>query len=506
MKKFIYIINCFIASTLLYACYDDNGNYNYEDIGNIKFTLPIDTTIMYKNKLEITPRNISFENCNEDEFAWKWELAKNTGTQVPEYKELGNEKTLVIESLNEEIGKYVLRLSAIHKKTNVRTMNYCQLIIDNGLSRGFLALTKQSNGYYDIDAVTFPAGEIHLNQYFLKNEQYIENAKKLVYVNSGATRDERLYLFQEIGGQTLSPIDLSYQGEAESWFYEAPENIKMQGLYYDAQAKDQFFVTNGMVYHLDNWTQPLKASLPDTPVDGYENYQITGVGTIHNSSNLGRYAFYDGINGCFYEWNFGYGMNFLQKLKAETNEINNAFDPEHINKEFVTAITGKEDRLWIIFKDSNQDYWLYTFYDKAKVYYNVTITPYEKPVKLEGEVLELFKRATAFEAIKTVNKFYFAVDNNIYIYNADTHKIENTPFYTSEDTSIKFSKILYWDKYRQEIAISGNSHGKGIFYRILVDHQGRIMEENEELTNNDIFKTYSLSGEIIDFIYKYKSY
>lgn len=495
-----------MASTFLYACYDDNGNYNYEDIGNVKFSLPADTTIMYKNKLEISPRNIHFENCTEDDFGWKWELAANTGTKVPEYKEIGNEKTLIIESLDEEIGKYVLRLSAVHKKTNVRIMNHCQLIIDNGLSRGFLLLTKQASGDFDIDAVTFPAGEVHLNQYHLRNDEYIKNGKKLVYVNSGASRDERLYLFQETGGQTLSPIDLGYQGEAESWFYEVPEKIVMQGLYYDSQARDQFMVANGLIYHLNNNNKPLKASLPSMPVDGFENYQITGVGTIHNKSNLGRYAFYDGQNGCFYEWDFGYGRNFLQKMKAQTNEITNAFDPEHINKEFVTAITGKEDRLWIVFKDSNQEYWLYTFYDKAKVYYNVTITPYEKPLKLEGEALDLFKRATAFEAIKTVNKFYVAVDNTIYIYNADTHKFESTPFYTSEDSSMKFGKISYWDKYRQEIAISGNSNGKGTFFRILVDHQGRIREADEETTQKDIFKTYNLSGEITDFIYKYKQY
>ena len=101
---------------------------------------------------------------------------------------------------------------------------------------------------------------------------------------------------------------------------------------------------------------------------------------MHNSSGLGRYAFYDDKNGRFLEWKFAYGQNYLGELTADATA---PFDPLKINKRFIQDISGKEDRCWFLFDDGT-DMYLYTFKDGAGVYYNVTLVPYEAPVKLDA--------------------------------------------------------------------------------------------------------------------------
>lgn len=504
MKKQISIWGVGLLSLLLSgACYDDNGNYDYSDIGTVTLEITPDTIVMYGEDLKIEPKKITYHDSSEDQYEWSWELAAQTTSKVPVYKEIAHTKVLNIENFQEEIGQYDLRLSAIHKATGVRTMAYCSFTVDNGLSKVYLLLTKQDNGEYDIDAVTYPGGKKRMNQYSLMNQETIRNAERMFYVNSSFSYDERLYLAKTENGETLSPMDLTYQGTADDWFFEAPSPIRITHLLTDNAARDQYIVCNGGIYYMNNVNSPLKANVRCSLQDGSE-YNITGVGTMHNSNGLGRYAFYDELNGRFIEWNFAYGTNYIQPLAATADVISMAFDPQRIGKKFYADISGKEDRLWFLFEDEDKALWLYTFKDGAGVFYNIILQPSEAPLKLDADTQEQFKKATAFCAMKTADKFYYAVDNTIWIYNTTTHKTEEEPFYTSPDTNMRFTKIFYRDKDEQEITFAGNSSGKGFFFRAKVDYLGRIAEPTEE--EKEPFKSYDGFGEIKDFIYKYKAY
>ncbi len=503
MKKLTYLTSILAGMLSLASCYEDNGNYTYTDIGEIDFEITADTTVMYKNKLELEPQKVVCNGSAEEDYEWSWELAPDVSNDVPQYTELSHERKLSIPSLEQTTGNYYLRLSAIHRETEVRTMRYCRLTIDNGLSRVYLLLSRQADGNFDIDAVTHPEGIVRLNQYSLRNERTIPQAERLFYVNSSFSYDERLYLAQTTGGQSLSPIDLSYQGEATDWFFEAPATIHVTGWYHDTAARDQFMINDGGIYYLNNVNSPLKASLRETPVDNTD-YYITGTGAMINSSGTGQYAFYDELNGRFLQWNASYGAYYIYALSTTPDIASAAFDPQQIDMKLVHVIDGKEDRLWFIFEDELGDYWLYTFKDASTAYYNVAITPNEPPYKLDAATQAAFKQATAFEAVKTVNKFYYAVDNSIYIFNADTKKTEETPFYTDERTDMRFSKIFYRDKDELEVTFAGNDKQGGHFYRALVDYQGRMAEPTED--EKEPFKTYNGFGQIIDFIYKYKAY
>ena len=496
MKKWMKLYSIVLCSLFVWSCYDDKGNYDYSDLGEVVLEIENEETVMYGEALEMVPK-VTLKRTTEDQYAWAWEVALKTSSSVPEFKRIEETKVLNIDDFREEVGSYDLRFCAIHKASKVETYAYCKLTVDNGLSKVYLLLSQQANGQYDIDAVTHPGGIVRLNQYSLINNEYIPNAEKLFYVNSAQTRDELLYLTQTEGGKTISPIDLAYQGEADGWFFDAPEHLRVSHLVTDYSARDQFMVCDGGIHYMNNVQVPLKASVRCRLDD--LDYNITGVGTMHNSSGLGRYAFYDDKNGRFLEWKFAYGQNYLGELTADATA---PFDPLKINKRFIQDISGKEDRCWFLFDDGT-DMYLYTFKDGAGVYYNVTLVPYEAPVKLDAALRETFSKATAFCALKTADKFYYAVDNVIWIYNASTHKTEPEPFYTDPDANMRFVKIYYRDKDEAEVVFAGNSGDEGHFYRIKVDYTGRLAEPTEK--EPEPFKSYRGFGKVKDFVYKYKA-
>ena len=500
MRNTIKIFYSALSLLLFWACYEDKGNYDYSDLGEVTLKIKASATVMYGDSLGIVPEETFFRGTTEDQYDWAWEIAPKTTNSVPEYKKIADTKVLAIKNFREDIATYDLRLCAIHRATGVRTMAYCALVVDNGISKAYLLLTKQADGRYDIDAVSHPEGNVRNNRYSIINAgDLVVDAERLFYVNSSFSYDERLYLTQKTGGQSISPIDLSYQSEADSWFFEAPADMHITHVMTDNAARDQYLICSGGIYYMNNVNTPLKASLRCVLNQG-EAYQITGVGTMHNSSGLGRYAFYDEVKGRFLEWKFGYGENYLGQLLVSDTKY---FDPQNVNKHFVADISGKEDRLWFLFDDGT-DFWLYTFEDGAKVSYNLTFKPYEAPVKLDADLRDKFSRTTAFCALKTADKFYFAVDHQIWLYDASTHQVESEPFYTSPDADMRFSKIFYRDKSEQELTFAGNSHGQGYFYRMKIDYYGRPAVPTEE--EPEPFKSYDGFGEIRDFVYKYKAY
>ena len=256
MKKWMKLYSIVLCSLFVWSCYDDKGNYDYSDLGEVVLEIENEETVMYGEALEMTPK-VTLKRTTEDQYAWAWEVALKTSSSVPEFKRIAETKVLNIDDFREEVGSYDLRFCAIHKASKVETYAYCKLTVDNGLSKVYLLLSQQANGQYDIDAVTHPGGIVRLNQYSLINNEYIPNAEKLFYVNSAQTRDELLYLTQTEGGKTISPIDLAYQGEADGWFFDAPEHLRVSHLVTDYSAHKQTSIPrNARSYHHKKHTFP----------------------------------------------------------------------------------------------------------------------------------------------------------------------------------------------------------------------------------------------------------
>lgn len=490
---------------MLGACTEDNGNYTYNDLGKVTLQITPDTIVMYGEDLTMKPRKDLYEGTSEAEYDWSWEIAPIANGVVPEYREIASTKEMNIPNFQEEIGAYNLRLSAIHRATGVRTMAYCNLKVDNGLSRIFLMLTHQAGGDYDLEAVTYPGGVSRFHQYsYMNGGATISDARQLVYLNSFHRQDERLYILGSQKGQTISPVDLVYQGTTDDIFFEPASSYSISHILMDREGRNEFVVSDGGIHFVDNIETPVKARVRCRLQDGTD-YNITGVGEILHAGGRASYAFYDELNGRLLEWNDGYGAKYIQPLTVTSSVINSAFDPQAIDKKLFASITGHESRLWMLFEDKDNALWLYPFKDGGTAYYNVRVTPAAPPVKLDATTAAAFRNATAFCPVRTLtNKFYYAVDNTIWIYNADTGRTEDTPLYTSPDPDMRFSKILYRERATQEVTFAGNSHGQGTFFRVSVDNFGIQAEPTDE--DPDPVKIYDGFGEIIDFVYKYKDY
>ena len=146
--KFLYA--AFAVSLMSASCTEDNGNYDYTDIGTVTLEIEADHTVMYGERLQMEPKKLKFENTSEADYDWSWEIAPRVTNSVPQYREIADTKVLDIPEFQSEIGSYTLRLSAIHRSTGVRTMAYCEFKVDNGLSRVYLLLTRQPSGEIDL--------------------------------------------------------------------------------------------------------------------------------------------------------------------------------------------------------------------------------------------------------------------------------------------------------------------------------------------------------------------
>ena len=52
--KFIYLA-CIALFLLLSGCYDDKGNYDYSDLGEVLLKIDAEETVMYGETLEMSP-------------------------------------------------------------------------------------------------------------------------------------------------------------------------------------------------------------------------------------------------------------------------------------------------------------------------------------------------------------------------------------------------------------------------------------------------------------------
>lgn len=66
--KFLYA--AFAVSLMSASCTEDNGNYDYTDIGTVTLEIEADHTVMYGERLQMEPKKLKFENTSEADYDW----------------------------------------------------------------------------------------------------------------------------------------------------------------------------------------------------------------------------------------------------------------------------------------------------------------------------------------------------------------------------------------------------------------------------------------------------
>ncbi|MEG2341106.1 MAG: PKD-like family lipoprotein [Odoribacter sp.] len=483
MKTLKYItILLFITDLFTFqSCYEDKGNYNYQDIGSIKVEQPGDIqessfsqSIMQDDTLKIVPI-LNLNKLKESDLVFVWDYAVRSAKN-PKFIELSRERNLKAKCIM-VTGQYDLRLKITDVNTDVSTYAYYILTVNSVTTRSMMLLCKVSENEYDISTCPLDAMrgsivyQIGKDLYSARNGRTLKNAVKLVYWNN-LKSEQLLWALQENGGETLSGFDLTYHGDAKDWFFETPVNIRPTNIYGDVKGKEYFILSDGGIYFVDNQlAPPFKARMREKVSDNLD-YKVQAAAYI-SVNKARRYAFWDEKNSRFLQWDYNAGSLITFKSPDLVADPNN-FDPNNLEGMTPLYLGGGFDGArsggsasYSFFKGTDGNIHMYTFTGTA-----TSIAPKEHRILDASIGLD---RADCICAFSMYHMIYYAIDNVVYVFEPNSPIGAHRAVYTDPDDKMRFISMVSNLNFSQ-LFVSGNKNGVGYMYRMYMDASGDLTE------------------------------
>lgn len=183
MKRILY---CILALTLM-SCADDLGNYDYEDLQEVKIggIEPAITALAYQ-KLSV-PVTLTGASASADRYEYQWEAIKQFKVEAGDQKidTLATTKDLD-EIISLPPGAYKLVYTVKDKERGVFYRNTSDLQVVTTTSEGWLVLSSE-NGNTRLDMVSLMSGEeIYSRNILAESEMpYRRGPRALIYLNPG---------------------------------------------------------------------------------------------------------------------------------------------------------------------------------------------------------------------------------------------------------------------------------------------------------------------------------
>ena len=139
MKTINYILGCCIAMTLLYACIDDEGNYDYSELKTVNITnVYSNWSVPLGEEYVITP-TIDYGDTDPSEFVYTWvsEIQEEWSDTISRDKEL--------RYTFKEIARYMTTFVVEHVPTGALTSKQIDLNTVSRYSTGWTILSEQNN-------------------------------------------------------------------------------------------------------------------------------------------------------------------------------------------------------------------------------------------------------------------------------------------------------------------------------------------------------------------------
>lgn len=223
MRKTYLILSVF--AFLLCSCYDDEGNYDYKDINELKITsLPSGELTKFKDAdtLKVEPvieGTLSRTPEGDYEYSWTAVLQNGKGEETMAV-EIGKEKNLNY-FVELPIGKYYIYLNVLDRATRVTWRQGFDLNVSTATTSGWLVLCDQ-NGNARLDMIS-QIGDKEMMLRDLLKDYNMPNKKgpeqillTLNYAGNSKIMD-RIILITEAGTSYLDSENLSWE---ESFDYK----------------------------------------------------------------------------------------------------------------------------------------------------------------------------------------------------------------------------------------------------------------------------------------------
>lgn len=493
MKTINYILGCCIAMTLLYACIDDEGNYDYSELKTVNITNVYSNWSVPLGEEYVIIPTIDYGDTDPSEFVYTWvsEIQEEWSDTISRDKELCY--------TFKEIARYMTTFVVEHVPTGALTSKQIDLNTVSRYSTGWTILSEQNNKsvlsyiraeqsgengiiynffkdiYTTLRGDDLGTGPIRMGRHFSSSSDEI-----LVIQESGAV---------EIDGQDFSKAIATHE-EFVGGAY--PANFVPKQAEYGARL-EAILGTDGNVYTRVNPNGSFQICQYNTH-PAFSNARIE---KMYYCAYLGYIYMYDELNHrmiALYDEPQAYtGMVIYPSMHPDSTHVDN-FTPVDdmgegtqlvfIGSYNVEGATGR-DFVQIIKKGTNYYFQTYKAY-----LHSGSSNLYIFDEKEELFVGNDYVNENSKYCIDGSSYLYFTADNVLYCWNR-INQVE--VFYTFS------SKITDIERYangsdREEIAV-GLENGE--FYIIDVSYES-ISGQKEKV----LFKTEGL-GRVVDVQYKY---
>ncbi|RHR79029.1 PKD-like family lipoprotein [Odoribacter sp. AF15-53] len=255
MKRNIILFVVIALTCGIVACYDDKGSYDYHEVNEVEVDELGDgySMIFKKDTLKITPKlNFSMDSLNPDRYEYEWKAVPGLSNENPGGI-IGTSRNLnyFIELYP---GSYSIYLKVRDKQTGLLWMNYTSLTVRTEVSRGFLLVGEDEEGYVDVDMISMPGDTIVLKSLLANNGlPPMKGARGILYTGAyTASMDPYVKLWVMSEERSYYVNTTTFEGDPLNTFermvyssFDMPE--EMNPVHFVAKSRAGAMSTNRMV-------------------------------------------------------------------------------------------------------------------------------------------------------------------------------------------------------------------------------------------------------------------
>lgn len=474
--KFHYNILWVIALLLagiLQSCYDDLGNYNYQDLNNISISeIEEDYVVEQFEDFTITPA-ISQESAeNEDNLQYLWYMYRYGARDFADTLSFDRNLSVKVGSIP---GLYNAVFKVTDKNTGIFTSYLFKVLVVNDYSNGLIILSNL-NGKANL-AILNEADKLYQDVYQTVNGTVAgENPVALGYIDNKRSKGVLILSDDEVGGVITDVTGFNKYGEYSDMFWLAIEQPKPKVfIKFGYDNTDDAIIDNGELY-IRNYNAPPPIKYQASVSPGSNLYPVMFTASLFDDRIL-----YDNGSQQFKSVGRGSYSNVL--------EVNDgAFEPANVGLKMLCGGDGFKGEGYGLFIDEadGKHYVLHFSCSPQKV---LPLAKVELTSALD------IQQATSFVVSSLSPQFFYAVDNKLYCIDALT---DNTKLVHAFDAGVTIDHIELEKRESDRVMYVGTTSASatektGSLHIMSVEINGAVSET----------AVYPhVAGKIVDFMYK----
>lgn len=504
-NKLIYIAFFIGAMVCLSSCYNDNGNYDYISLPDVKITTDKDAYAAEQFQTLEIAADVDLAGDSEADYEYTWRLWSNDIKRKDYQKEkvIGNEKNLSFK-VEELAGLYTLVFTCHNKRTNVDTFKQMALTVQGSITEGWLVL-HEKDGVTDFDLIKTPFFSSRVDKDIVLRNLYAMNGEQLEGrgVRIGSFIDyQRQYVTimtdkggAKLEGSTMQKIfDMSsLMTDGKPWnpqnYIWSPYKGAFSRYGYEVMVNDGRVYIYNTIWNFTSYVEPIQ---PDGLTYRASKYMPRFIWGSYYGEGI---VIYDDLNGRFLY------VDKQFKLRTLPDATGYPFDWNNMHGNLIYMDMGfKNHDLGLIEDWDTHKKTLYEVnFDEKKL--NLAIVK-QYPV---GDCPEM-DNAKYYAIGERGPVFYYATDKKIYLYDySGTHNAKEVYALSNANEKITGMKILKANKF-------GSNHPYSNKVLILSTYnestkEGKVymyyFNESNGIINLESEHVFTGFGEVLDMEYNW---